>query len=172
MTEKLKQIIEEEVGKLSKEARDVVSSLEWVKISGEIGRKFLLMESEINDFQVETLLVLIGLEDGNRYALNIENNVGTSKDEAEKMAEEAYQKIFSKINDALEGNIKKSLKDKNPNPVQMIDFILSGGDYSVFMTPTVKNSPPEIRSSIQEDGKEETVTPVFSIREENLKRKI
>lgn len=136
MTDKLKQIIKEELEKLPKEKREVIDSFDWIKISEEIGRKYLLDESEINDFQVETFLILIGLEDPDLYANNIENNVGTSKNEAKKMAEEVLQKIFIPITDTLVENIKKSEKTKDPKWDQNLNFILSGGNYHSFMSPT------------------------------------
>ena len=133
MTNKLKQIAIEEIKKLPKEAQDMINSLDWGKITEEIGKKYLLSESEINDFQVETLLVLVGIENGDFYAQNIENEVGTSKAEAEKIANETLEKIFIPISNLLEENIKKNLPNKNPNHEQNVNFILSGGDYSSFV---------------------------------------
>lgn len=133
MTEKLKKIIKEEVTKLPKEIQEAINAFDWVKVAEEIGKKYLLNESETNDFQVETLLVLVGLEDGDSYALNIEENVGTSRDEAVKMADEAFEKIFTPISNSIEENIKKNLPSKKPSPEQTLDFILSGGDYSAFV---------------------------------------
>lgn len=172
MTEKLKQIIKEEVMKLPKEAQEAINSLEWGNIAEEIGKKFLLNESEINDFQVETLLVLVGIEDENYYAQNIENEVGTSKNEAEKMAEEVNQKIFTPINNFFIEHIKKSEKIKNPNLEQSLDFILSGGDYSAFLenSPLEEYSrgevdnPPRLSATPKEGNKEEIVIPVFPIK--------
>lgn len=133
MTEKLKQTIKEEIEKLPKEAQEAINSLDWRNLAEEIGKKYLLTESEINDFQVETLLVLTGIEDGNYYKQNIENNVGTTKDEAEKITEEISQQIFIPIGNMIEENIKKNVKNKNPNAEQTLNFILSGGDYSAFL---------------------------------------
>ena len=92
---------------------------------------------------METLLILVGLESAESYARNIENNVGTSKDEAVKIANEAFQKIFTPISNSIEEAVKNNLKNKNPNPTQTLDFILSGGDYSAFIAPARENSPLE-----------------------------
>ena len=35
----------------------------------------------------------------------------------------------------MEANIKKSLEGKEVGAMQNVDFILSGGDYSVFVAP-------------------------------------
>lgn len=146
MTDKLQQTIQEEVMKLPKEGQEAINALDWVKIAEEIGKKYLLTEGEINNFQLETLLVLIGATDPEFYAINIENHANAIKADAGRMAEEAFQKIFTPIGDSITENIKKNLKNKNPNPEQTLNFILSGGDYSAFIAPTresVSGSPLE-----------------------------
>ena len=140
MTDKLKQTIQEEVMKLPKDRQDAVKSFDWVSKTEEIGKKFLLLENEINDLQVETLLVLVGLEDGSYFSQNIENEVGTSKEEADKIAEEILQKVFAPIGDKMIENIKNSEKIKRADLGQNLDFILSGGDYSAFAE---KSTPQE-----------------------------
>jgi len=144
MTEKLKKIAQEEIMKLPKEAQEAINSFEWGNAIEEIGKKLLLSEEEINDLQTETLLVLVGLENGNDYSQNIEDNIGTSKEEAKKIAEDVFQKIFTPINDLIVDNIKKSDKSKNPNWKKSIDFILSGGDYSVFIAPDESEIPTNV----------------------------
>ena len=145
MTDKLKETIKEELAKLPKENQEAINSLDWATITEEIGKKNLLSEDEINNLQLETFLVLVGLEDPQLYSSNIEDEVGTSKDEAEKIAIEIIDKVFTPINDILVENIKKSGKINNSNPEQTLDFILSGGDYSAFMgereTQTPSGSP-------------------------------
>src|SRR3989338_10227970 len=106
MTEKLKQTIEEEMMKLPKELQEAISASNWVDVTKEIGKKYLLGENEINDFQVETLLVLVGIEPGASYTSNIENEVGTSKSEAEKIATETFQRIFIPMGNHLEESVK------------------------------------------------------------------
>lgn len=118
---------------LPRDAQDAINSLDWGSISEEIGKKYLIDESEINDFQVETMLVLVGLEEAEAYARNIENNVGTSKEEAETIVNEAYNRIFSPIYAFLAEKIKNDLKNSRPKLENTVDFILSGGDYSAFL---------------------------------------
>jgi len=135
MTDKLKNIIKEQMPFLPKEVQDSISSLDWVEITEKIGKKYLLNEEEIINLQVETMLVLLGLEEGEAYSRNIENEVGTSAEEAEKIADDADEKIFTPIYNAYTENIKKSGKVKNGKPEQNLNFILSGGDYSAFVNP-------------------------------------
>jgi len=133
MIEKTKEVALREINKLPQESQDAINTLDWGSIAEEIGKKYLLNESETNDLQVQTLLVLIGLTDAEYFAQSVENEIGTSKDEAEKISEEVFEKIFTPINDVLVKNIKASGKSKNADHEQNINFILSGGDYSSFM---------------------------------------
>jgi|SRR3989344_7909825 len=159
MTEELKKTIEEEIRELPKEGQDAIGAVDWVKIAEEIGKKFLLNEDEINSFQLETLLVLIGVVYPDFYAINIENHVNRTKDESGKMADEAFEKIFTPIGKTLEENIKKNLGSKNISWEQTVDFILSGGNYFAFIAPTPEtpnrdkgNTPAHNASSIPDAG--------------------
>ncbi len=166
MSEKLKLIIEREVAKLPKENQEAISSLDWARITEEIGKKYLLNEAEINDLQVQTLLVLIGLEDPDFYASNVENEVGTSKEEAEKLSKEIFEKVFTPINDALLEKIKKSGKIRNTSPEQTLDFILSGGDYSALIENKANEEPvrPTIEKKIPvKPAKMEDIRSKFTI---------
>ncbi len=148
MTDKLKKTIEEELAQLPKEGQNAIASVDWVKIAEEIGKKFLLEESEIEDFQLETLLVLIGVVDLEFYTVNIENHVNTTKEKAETLADEAFQKIFTPIRDILEEDIKKNIQNKNPNLEQTLDFILSGGNYFAFLEEKSNTAAPDMAKPI------------------------
>ena len=158
MTDKLKQIIKEELEKLPKENQEAINTLDWPTIAEEIGKKYLLDEEKINDLQVETLLVLVGITDPQFYPTNIENQVETTKSDAVAMAEEVTQKIFTPINDSLIEKIKQSDKVKNSKAEENLNFILAGGDYSAFLVED------------KETEEEEPVVPVFSLKEENFKK--
>lgn len=152
MTEKLKQTIEEEIAELPKEGREAIGAVPWIKIAEEIGNTHHLTEEEIEDFQLETLLVLIGAVDYQFYAINIENHVGATKEEATNIAKEALEKIFAPISSLLEENIKKNLGTKNPNWQQNLNFTLSGGNYSAFIIPPLPARPA---GGLNKEGNEE-----------------
>jgi len=143
MTDKLKQIIKEEVEKLPKEARDAVSSFDWITITEEIGNKFLLEEDDINGVQTEILLVLVGITDLEFYEVNLENKMVFTKDKAKDIAEEVFREIFNPINNILIENIKKSPKSANLDWRKNLQFVLSDGDYSVFLEKNNKSKNNE-----------------------------
>ena len=133
MNEKLKQRMDSEILKLTPEKREAINSIDWVKITEDIGKNFSLTEVEIHNFQTETGLVLIGLVDPTTYTQNIEDNVGTTKVEAEKISSEAFNKIFSPLLDFIELAIKNKIKYQKQTWQQSVNFIISGGDYSFFV---------------------------------------
>ncbi len=128
--EKLKNAITEEMIKLPKDSQRAISSFDWLGEAEKIAKANNLLDEEINDFQTETALVLIGLVNPDYYAQNIENNVGTSKDEAEKIANEALEKIFMPIAKKREEIIKENIKNSPPTWDKYMQFVLAGGDYS------------------------------------------
>lgn len=144
MTEKLQQTIKEEIMELPKEAQEAIGAFDWVKITEEIGKKYLLEEDEINNLQLETLLALTNITDIRFFTINIENQVETTKETAENISREISQKIFNPINNLLIENIKKNLENKKLSWQQNLDFIVSGGNYSVFLEEGIpKNTTDE-----------------------------
>ena len=91
-----------------------------------------------NNLQLETGLVLIGIESQDYLEFNISENVETNKNTTEKIIEEIKQKIFKPMFDNLEEIIKKDLKNKVITWQQNLDFILSGGSYTSFIKETRK----------------------------------
>lgn len=132
MTEKLQQKMKEEIAKLPTKNQEAINSVDWGTVSEEIGKRYLLTESEINDFQIETGIILLGLSDFEMYVLRIED-IGVNKTEAEKIAKEAFEKIFMPVANKIEEKVKSELKSKTPKWDQSVNFIISGGDYSNFV---------------------------------------
>lgn len=152
MTEKLEQTIKEELGKMPKELQITVDSFGWTKIVEEIGKKYFLDESETNNLQLETLLVLIGLTDPSLYPKNIEHEVGMSENEARKISDEIDDYVFTPIASEIERKIKAKVSEKNPTMKENLYFILSGGDYSAFI------GNPKERETSEEVKKQDNIT--------------
>jgi hypothetical protein len=145
MTEKLEQLIKEHMVSLPKESQEAINNSGWVKTCEEIGKKHLLGDQEINLLQAKVGIVLTGLEEQDYLVLGIEDDVGTSKTEAEKMAEEVVQKILKPIVESLEKKIKESMPNRVVKWQQNLDFILSGGDYTAFIREPAE---PEIKDEL------------------------
>ena len=134
MNTKLKQKFNEIEKNLPRELRESMNAWDWEEIVKEIGGENFLIENSIEDLQLETAFILTGMEDANIFSLNIETEVGTSKERAEKIAKEIDEKVFKPIYEKLEEKIKQELKNKKISWKQNLDFVLSGGDYTLFLT--------------------------------------
>lgn len=132
MTEESKKRIEEEILKLPKENQEAINSINWINLTQEIGKKLLLTYEEISKLQVITGVVLVGLINQERYALEIEN-IGMTQVETQNIILEITKKIIEPIANKIESSIKTKVKIKTPKWDQSVNFIISGGDYSVFL---------------------------------------
>jgi len=143
MTNKLKQIIQEELSRLPKENQDAINSFDWIKISEDIGQRYKLEAEEVDGLQAEITLVLLGIEATDLLAINIEQNIRISKSEAEKIGHEIVENIIVPISEIINENIKQNLDQRDTHPEQNIDFILSGGNYSAFLRKNEGYHEPE-----------------------------
>jgi hypothetical protein len=140
MTEELQQIAKEEIEKLPKESRDAIASVDWGGISEDITKKYFWQEETINDLQAEILVVLIGLENPALFRIHLENNIGATSEEAEGISREVTQRIFVPVSQKLQDNIRKSGKVESAGWQKTLGFILSGGNFLVYLeTPGGEN---------------------------------
>lgn len=114
LKERLEKIKREELIKLSQKSREAINSVDWENLSESIGKKYLIDE-EIESFQIEILLVLLGLEKPESLEKNIMEFIITSEKEAREIADEVFEKIFSPIANKLEGD--SSLTKTTPKPI-------------------------------------------------------
>jgi hypothetical protein len=164
MTEKLKQKIKEEMVFLPKEFQNAINAIDWGTISEEIGKKYLLDADEIHSLQVLVGLVLVGLTAVELCAQSIEDNIPISKEESIKIANEAIEKIFQPVANIFKENVKKNIDEKKITWEQNINFIISGGDYTVFLEKE-KLSEKMLDTPVQEK------TPMNYSKIEDLKNK-
>jgi len=164
MTDKLKQIIKEELVKLPKESQEVINTFGWEKVSEEIGKKYLLNENEINSLQVEIAMVLLGVTEEDILSINIENRVGTSKNEAEKITAEINQKIFEPMLEKRD-SLVKIIPEAKPVNLPVLDSRFSGLPKQVQTAITSSNwretlysLAPKYKLTIEQMGILEEIT--------------
>ena len=132
MEKNFKKIMQEEIAKLSTNKQEAINSIDWETITREIGKKNLLEEEEIDRLQKETGLFLLGITDGDTYKFRLEDFLVSIKT-TEDITNEMLEKIFLPITTKMEVSIKNEMATKKPKWDQTVRFIISGGDYSVFL---------------------------------------
>jgi hypothetical protein len=133
INQRLKENIKEEFKMLPEKTQLVLNNFKFNKVFNEIGKKYYFTEDEIKKLEVETILVLIGLVHINLFSQNIINNMNISEKEMIEIKDEVFKKIFTPIAEKMELLIKDNLSTENISWQQRINFIVSGGDYSVFL---------------------------------------
>lgn len=133
MTEKLAQTIKEDLIKLPLEAQKAITSSGWEGITEMVGKKYSLSDDDINILQLEVGLVLLGYNKINMFELNIRSSAVLDEETAMNIAKELDERVFTPIEQSMQSLIKINPHYKNVNWNQTINFIISGGDYSVFL---------------------------------------
>ena len=97
MTEKTKKIIKDQMNIFPKELQEAINSIAWEKISEEVGVKYLLDKEETSVLQIITGLAVVGISNVELLTDSIEEEIGMSSDEAQKISNELNEKIFNPI---------------------------------------------------------------------------
>ena len=130
MTEEIKQKIQEQIAYLPKDSQQAIASFDWMEESENIAKKYNLFDEEIDDLIIEVGLLISGVSYPDEFITNIEDEVSTTKEDAEKISNEVLEKILKPIAKKREEIIKQNIKN-NPQPWDKeMKFVLSGGDYS------------------------------------------
>lgn len=130
MTEEIKQKIQEQIDLLPKDSQQAIASFDWMKESQNIAKTYNLFDEEVDDLIIEIGLIISGVSSPDEFVTNIEDEVGTTKEDAEKISDEVLEKILKPIAKKREEIIKQNIKN-NPQPWDKeMKFVLSGGDYS------------------------------------------
>lgn len=134
LKERLEKIKREELIKLSQKSREAINSVDWENLSENIGKKYLIDE-EIESFQIEILLVLLGLEKPESLEKNIMEFIITSEKEAHEIADQVFEKIFSPIADKIEGGftptktISRPISPKFNSLPENLKSVIAESDY-------------------------------------------
>jgi hypothetical protein len=130
MTEEIKQKIQEQIDLLPKDSQKAIASFDWMKESQNIAKTYNLFDEEVDDLIIEIGLLISGVSYPDEFTTNIEDEVGTTKEDAGKISNEVLEKILKPIAKKREEIIKQNIKN-NPQPWDKeMKFVLSGGDYS------------------------------------------
>jgi hypothetical protein len=97
--------LKEYLAKIPQDIKDVMYSLDYQKLLGEIVKKNNLMIDQAGSLEVETTLVLAGLSPLREYIDNLKKELEISREKAEEIAKDIDNFIFK--------NIRKSLQELN-----------------------------------------------------------
>ncbi|MFA6177762.1 MAG: hypothetical protein WC694_02615 [Candidatus Paceibacterota bacterium] len=163
--------------KLPPKVQEIFSSMKWLETLKQISLKYNLNNTQQETLGTETTLLLLGIIHLDEYQKNLWTELNLSEEFMDNIFKEINDSIINtirpKLFEVFEKNVKSGISEK-ADWQQNINFILSGGDYSAFLT---QNSPleeyplggggqilhPVASATPQEGNKDDTVLPVFFI---------
>jgi hypothetical protein len=162
--DKLKKSIEEHLALLPKEAQEVINNFDWLGKCEEVGKAHKLLEPEIELLQTETALIILGLEESEYFAKNIEKNVEIPASDSVIIAKEIEGKVLNPIAQEITKKIKEGMTDKRTKWDQNINFIVSGGNYAAFLEQR------KAKNAFSEDKEDEPtmITPTEGSKSKNV----
>jgi hypothetical protein len=158
MNPEIEKEINDQIASLPQKVRDIIASTD---ITGEIIKlkeKYHLMLDQISTLEVETMLVMIGLEPAEDFVDNLQSNLKIDEEKAINIANDINELIFMEIRHAMmeqdskTGEENKETLDKdsilweieNPKPtVQPIQPTIKTEE-KAKETPKIQSNIPEI----------------------------
>ena len=130
MDEKLKQNLKKQFDSLPVELQKAITSADISSKLQEIVKNNKLMIDQAGNVEMETRLVLLGLQPLENYVENLEKRVGLSSAQASTIAHDVNEKIFKNIreilrniNDAILGKEVGVDNTNNPSKEEILDGI-------------------------------------------------
>jgi hypothetical protein len=96
-----KQIVQEQFNRLPKQIQDAITNSGWEQKIRSIARKYDLVVGEAGTLELETLLVMLGLENPKDYKKNIQREIGLSDEKANTIIKAVDEQIFKDIKKKL-----------------------------------------------------------------------
>jgi hypothetical protein len=135
MDEETQKIITEQMKKLPKDVMDAIISVDYKTKLQEITKRQRLMIDQAGKLEMETTLVMIGLEPLNDFVDNIEREFGVNSIRAKEIAMDVSEHIFKPIRDSLQ-KMNDAAKDD--------DGAVEGGEIEPPATKFTNTTEPNL----------------------------
>lgn len=185
MNEKLRQQFEDQLIYLPAINQEALRSFDWATELIAIGKNYGLHIDELDDLQIETMLVLVGLITAEQYPNELINRLAISPTEADKIISDINERVFIPIHDYIVSGGKKAEQtpktimesagfqittEESPVPAITTPLVRTGGDTMTGQslpdskpavpTPVIPPSPLQFHPSEPTTAVEAPVTPV------------
>ena len=81
--------------------QEAIRSCDWMNMLVDIGKKNALMLDEVEDLQIETMLVLVGVTSPDNYEAELIEKLALSPAQADKLLSDINQQVFTPIHDYI-----------------------------------------------------------------------
>jgi len=163
MNPEISKEIQDQIASLPKKVRDIIASIDITNEIASLRDKHHLMLDQVSTLELETMLVMIGLEEAENFVNILKSNLNLDEEKAEALAIDINELIFNKIRHAMmeedkgeEGEKEEILnKDsilweiENPKPTAQAITPIPKPEVKTEITPKIQGISPEIAPKIQ-----------------------
>lgn len=110
------EMIREQFTKLPPKLQEAITSTEVSEKLREISQRYRLHLDQGQVLENETYMVLLGIEDAEKYEENIKKELGVSPEEARKIADDAAKEIFLSVRNLLKESTTPQQKTEINEP--------------------------------------------------------
>lgn len=137
MNEALKQQFEEQLTYLPAVNQQALRSFDWATQLLSIGHQYGLHIDQLEDLQIETMLVLVGLVSPDDYETELITRLAVSTSEAEKILNEVNKQIFIPIHDYIVNGGEKKVNTTPAGTMESAGFQMTDDETPITITGTV-----------------------------------
>lgn len=165
--EEIKNSIIERFNSLQPEIQEAIMNLDYENNLSEIGKKYNLNIEQMEEFELNTTLVMLGQTHPDEYGDGLMEDLHLSKEKTEKIVLEVKEKILNSIIFLL----KKNFEDDNLAEAELEKEITINKGVGEVITEDEVPKPPYVISSkeqvVSSKGNQSSMQEVVSSKEEN-----
>lgn len=113
-------------------SQQAINSFDWVNILLDIGKSYALQLDELEDLQLETMMLIVGITPADEYEHQLSSALPLPKTDFEKLLGDINTRILEPIHDYIVngGPVEKTI------PSETADIVLMTGENSDQEIPT------------------------------------
>ncbi|MEK7564558.1 MAG: hypothetical protein AAB510_03275 [Patescibacteria group bacterium] len=135
------KIIQEKFYALPQTIQEEIMSPHYEEALASIGMKNELDQEGIDILGKETTLIMMGLAPLKNFESSLTQELKIDHLKASNIVEEIHREIFSSFKELLDIMNHAVSSDPSKKLEKDMNFILSGGDYASFLTPSDREEP-------------------------------
>jgi hypothetical protein len=133
MNDNLRKTFEEQLTYLPAINQQALRSFDWATELIGIGKQYGLHIDQLDDLQIETMLVLVGVTSADDYPNELITRLAISPSEADKIIEQVNDRIFTPIHDYIVRGGPVALPDDTA--------IMANAGFQMATNPLLENQP-------------------------------
>ncbi|HVV38794.1 MAG TPA: hypothetical protein VHD31_00515 [Candidatus Paceibacterota bacterium] len=147
MAEDFTKEIEAKLAELPEDVQEAILSNNWEQKVAAIAQAHHLHIDQTEKLGSETLMLMLGFTDANNFPSNLVNEVGISKEEADKIAGEVNSQILLSIRESMKTGPAASTTVSTPEKSVVMPSAATAAPKPTVSPPSISSTPAASASS-------------------------